>query len=335
VLSLPQSKSISRATVREEMASTPGVVHAGLSDEVPGMGFKMSSFIPEGRTEKEGLLMQRMESDDQFLSALGIRIVRGRNFSQQMKTDTAEAVLINETAAARLGWEDPLGKRFSRKSRGPDGQERTRSWKIVGVIKDFHTLSLHEKIEPLLIANNPENLASLSLRLTTGDIQATISRLKKKWQQLYPDQIFDSFFLDESFGRMYRAEEQFNKIFSTFSVLAILISCLGLFGLAAYMTEKRTKEVGIRKVLGASTWRIVLLLSNEFGKWVLIANVIAWPLAYYFMNRWLQTFAYHTAIGIGVFFFSGLAAMAIALLTVSYQSIHTARRNPVDSLRYE
>jgi putative ABC transport system permease protein len=335
VLPLPQSKSISRAAAREEMASTPGVVHAGLSDELPGMGFRMTNFIPEGRTEKEGLIMQRMDSDDQFLPTLGIPIVSGRNFSRQMKTDAAEGVLINETAAARLGWKDPLGKSFSRKSSGPDGKERTLSWKIIGVVKDFHTLSLHEKIEPLLIANNQENLAFLSLRLPAGDIQGTVSRLKSRWQQIYPDQIFDSFFLDESFGKMYQAEEQFNKIFTSFSVLAILISCLGLFGLAAYMTEKRTKEVGIRKVLGASTWRIILLLSNEFGKWVLIANVIAWPLAYYFMNRWLQTFAYRTTIGIGIFLVSGLAALAIALLTVGYQSVKAARANPVDSLRNE
>jgi putative ABC transport system permease protein len=335
VLPLPQGKSISRAAVREEMVSTPGVVHAGLSDELPGMGFRMTNFIPEGRTEKEALLMQQMTIDDQFLPTLGIQIVSGRNFLRQMKTDAAEAVLINETAAARLGWKDPLGKSFSRKLRGPDGQQRTLSFKIIGVIKDFHTLSMHEKIEPLVIANNPENLVFLSLRLPTGDIQGTISRLKEKWQQLYPNQIFDSFFLDESFGRMYQEEERFNKIFTSFSVLAILISCLGLFGLAAYMTEKRTKEVGIRKVLGASTPGIVFLLSQEFSKWVLVANVIAWPLAYYFMNRWLQTFAYRTEIGVGIFFFSGLAGLAVALLTVGFQSIKAARANPVDSLHYE
>ena len=335
VLPLPQNKSISSAAVREEMASTPGVVHAGLSDELPGTGFKMTNFIPEGRSEKEALLMQRMDIDDQFLPALGMQIVRGRNFSRRMKTDAAEAVLINETAAARLGWKDPLGKRFSRQLRRPDGQQRTLTFKIIGIVKDFHTLSMHEKIEPLLIANNPESLALLSLRLQAGDMQGTISRLKEKWQQLYPGQIFDSFFLDESFGRMYEAEERFNKIFTSFSVLAVLISCLGLFGLAAYMTEKRTKEVGIRKVLGASTLRIMMLLTNEFSKWVLAANVIAWPLAYYFMNRWLQTFAYRTAIGPGIFLISGLAALSVALLTVGYQSIRAARANPVDSLRYE
>ncbi len=334
-LTLPQNKTISPATVREEMAAIPGVVSAGLSAELPGMGFGMTNFIPERRTEKEALLMQFMEIDDQFLPALGIRIVRGRNFSPDMKTDPADALLINETAAAQLGWEDPIGKSISRSALGANGQRNTISKKIVGVVNDFHTLSLHQKIESLVIADAPENSAFLSLRLSANHIQETISGLKAKWQRIFPDQAFDSFFLDESFGRMYQAEEQFNKIFTSFAVLAILISCLGLFGLAAFMTEKRTKEVGIRKVLGASTFRIVFLLSNEFSKWVLVANVIAWPLAYYFMNRWLQTFAYHATIGIGVFLISGLSALAIALLTVGYQSVKTARANPVDSLRYQ
>jgi len=334
-LTLPQNKTISPATVREEMAADPSVVSAGLAAELPGMGFRMTNFIPEGRTEKEALLMQSMEIDDQFLPALEIKIVRGRNFSHDMKTDPAEAVLINETAAARLGWKDPIGKSISRSIRAANGQRNTISKRIVGVVKDFHSLSLYQKIEPLVIANTPENLAFLALRISTKNIQEIISRLKKKWQRIFPNTTFNSFFLDESFGLMYQAEERFNKIFTSFAILAILISCLGLFGLAAYMTEKRTKEVGIRKVLGASIFRIIFLLANEFGKWVLIANIIAWPLAYYFMNRWLQTFAYRTTIGFGIFFVSGLVALVIALLTVGYQSIKAARRNPVDSLKYE
>jgi putative ABC transport system permease protein len=335
VLTIPQNKNISPAAVREEIASIPGVAHAGLAAEVPGMGFRMTNFIPEGRTEKEALLMQSMEIDDQFLPALEIKIVRGRNFLPDMKTDPAEAWLINETAAAQLGWKDPIGKSISRSIRAANGQRNTISKRIVGVVKDFHTLSLHQKIEPLVIANTPENFAFLSLRISAKNIQEIISRLKLKWQRLFPNTAFNSFFLDESFGQMYQTEERFNKIFTSFAILAILISCLGLFGLAAFMTEKRTKEVGIRKVLGASIFRIVFLLSNEFSKWVLIANIIAWPLAYYFMNRWLQTFAYRATIGVGIFLFSGLAALVIALLTVGYQSVKAARANPVDSLRYE
>jgi putative ABC transport system permease protein len=335
VLSLPRSKNVSPQTVRDEMASIPGVANAGMSADVPGTGFSMTNFVPEGRTEKEALLMQEMEIDDQFLVTLGMKIVKGRNFSRDMKTDPTDALLINETAAAQLGWKDPIGKSISKKGRGADGQRVAISKRIIGIVKDFHALSLHQRIEPLVIANSPENFGLVSVKIASKNTQEIISRLKDKWQQLFPDVPFDSFFLDESFGRMYRAEEQLNQIFTSFAILAILISCLGLFGLAAYMTEKRTKEVGIRKVLGASISKVVFLLANEFGKWVLVANIIAWPLAYYFMKRWLQSFAYHTTIGIGIFFFSGLAALVIALLTVGYQSIKAARANPVDSLRYE
>jgi putative ABC transport system permease protein len=335
VVTLPQDSKTSPVTVREELATVPGIIHATLSADVPGLNFSLTDFVPEGRTEKEGLLMQIMAVDDRFLATLGMEIIKGRNFSEEMKSDPGEAVLINETAAARLGWDDPIGKTISRKGRGANGERISIKTRIIGIVKDFHTRSLHQEIEPMVLTNTPENFQMASLRFASRSAPEVMAKLNEKWKQLFPAAAFDSFFLDESFDSMYQAEERLEKIFTSFSVLAILISCLGLFGLAAYMTEKRTKEVGIRKVLGASTWRIVLLLSNEFGKWVLIANVIAWPLAYYLMNRWLQTFAYHTAIGIGVFFFSGFAALVIALLTVSYQSVHTARRNPVDSLRYE
>jgi len=335
VLSLPQDGNISPATVRQEIASIPGIANAGLSTEVPGTGFSMFNFIPEGRTEKEALLMQSMEIDDQFLLTMDMKIIKGRNFSRHMKTDAAGAILINETAAAQLGWEDPIGKNISRPGRDTNGQPTTIPKRIVGIVKDFHTLSLHKKIEPIVISNSPENFRLVSVRISSQNTQEIIFKLKEKWQRLFPNIAFDSFFLDESFGRMYQSEERLNKIFTSFAILAIFISCLGLFGLAAYMTEKRTKEVGIRKVLGASIFRITFLLSNEFSKWVLIANIIAWPLAYYFLNHWLQAFAYHITIGIGIFLFSGLSTLVIALLTVGYQSIKAARANPVDSLRYE
>ncbi len=252
-----------------------------------------------------------------------------------MKSDPGEAVLINETAAARLGWDDPVGKTISRRGRGADGGRIAIKTTIIGIVKDFHSRSLHQKIEPLVLSNAADTFQVVSLRFAGVGVAEIMAKLKEKWRQLFPTAAFDSFFLDESFAALYQNEERLEKILTSFAVMAILISCLGLFGLAAYMTEKRTKEVGIRKALGASTWRIVMLLSNEFSKWVLAANIIAWPLAYYFLNRWLQTFAFRTTIGFGVFFFSGLVTLAIALLTVSYQSIKTARANPVDSLRYE
>jgi len=335
VVTLPQGGNPSPTTVRDEFAAVPGIVGASLSADVPGLNFSMTNFVPEGRTESEGILMQFMAVDDRFLPTLGMEVVKGRNFSSAMKSDPGEAVLINETAAARLGWPDPVGRTISRPGPGPNGGRIDIKTRIVGIVKDFHTRSLHQKIEPMVLHNSPVAFQMVSLRFTGQSATEIMPMLRQRWEKLFPALAFDSFFLDESFARMYQAEEHLEKIFTSFAILAIFISCLGLFGLAAFMTEKRTKEVGIRKVLGASIMRIVFLLSNEFSKWVLVANLIAWPLAYHFLNRWLQSFAYHTTIGIGSFFFSGLAALAIALLTVGYQAVRAARANPVDSLRYE
>ena len=194
---------------------------------------------------------------------------------------------------------------------------------------------MHKKIEPLTIFYNQSGLNIIVIKLSAGAISETVSKLREKWESLFPDQPYNYAFLDESFDNLYKSEEQMNKIFTSFSFIAIIISCLGLFGLAAYMTEKRTKEVGIRKVMGASVSGILILLSKEFTRWVLIANIIAWPVAYYLMNKWLQSFVYHVDINVGIFVLSGLIALFIAWITVSYQSFKMALSNPGDSLRYE
>ena len=335
VMPLPDKGNVSPNTARNEFAAISGIADAALSSDVPGLNFSMQNFVPQGLTEKEAVLMQTMAGDDRYLPTLGLTVVKGRNFSADMKTDPAEAVLINETAAARLGWPDPLGKALDVGGHSTDGKRVPRFKTIVGVVKDFHTRSLREKIEPLVIDNSPENFQLLSLRFAGQDVAGIMIALKEKWRRFFPEVAFDSFFLDETFARMYRAEERLNKIFTSFAFLAIFISCLGLFGLAAYMTERRTKEVGIRKTLGAPVSGIVFLLSREFGKWVLIANVISWPLAYYFLSSWLKGFAYRADLGIFTFIASGLLALLVAWLTVGYQAIRAARANPVDSLHYE
>jgi len=251
-----------------------------------------------------------------------------------MKTDPNEAILINETAADRFGWQDPIGKIVTRPAFS-NGKDISIKRKIVGVVKDFHTLSLHQKIEPLVMDNSSWGLRFLSLRFEGHSVLDIMTAVKAKWRQFFPEIGFDPFFLDDAFARKYQAEERLNKIFTSFAVLAIFISCLGLFGLAAYMTERRTKEVGIRKVLGAPVSGIVVLLSREFSMWVLAANLISLPLAYHFLTRWLEGFAYRTGLDATIFIASGLLALAIAWMTVGYQAIRAARANPVDSLRYE
>jgi putative ABC transport system permease protein len=206
---------------------------------------------------------------------------------------------------------------------------------VIGVVKDFHFESLHKPISPLYIGYTSHAINSLSVRITSDNIPGTIALLKEKFRQFDPYRPFEYAFLDDSFDAQYRAEERLGRVFSYFSILAIFIACLGLFGLASFTAEQRTKEIGIRKVLGASVSGIVVLLSKEFTKWVLIANAIAWPIAYYSLNRWLQSFAYRTNITAMAFLLAAIFSFLIALLTVSYQALKAATANPVKSLRYE
>jgi len=206
---------------------------------------------------------------------------------------------------------------------------------VIGVVEDFHIESLHKQISPLFIGYTTHIFNSLSIRISAEKIPETIAFLRDKMREWDPYRPFEYTFLDDSFDAQYRAEERLSSIFSYFSVLATFIACLGLFGLASFTAEKKTKEIGIRKVLGASVPGIVVLLSKEFTKWVLVANAIAWPVAYFFLSRWLQGFAYRMNITLFTFVFAGVISLAIALGTVSYQALRTATSNPADSLRYE
>lgn len=335
ILTLPYPNNTEMNSLRQELLSVPGVINAGVSSEVPGVGIDMRNFRPEGWAADEGVLMQQLNIEPNFLTTLDIEIIKGRNFSNEFQTDRSEAIIINETVAKQLGWKDPIGKSLYISGRGSDGKPADFQKIVIGVVKDFHTASLHNKIDPLVIFNNQYGARVISLKLTAGRISETVTALRNKWESMFPDRPFNYSFLDETFDNQYRSEERMNKIFTSFSFIAIMISCLGLFGLASYMTEKRTKEVGIRKVLGATVPGILFLLSKEFTIWVLVANIISWPAAYYLMNNWLQTFAYHVDLTVWIFLFSGLIALLIAWLTVSYQSIKIARTNPANSIRYE
>ncbi len=203
------------------------------------------------------------------------------------------------------------------------------------MVKDFNVTSLHQLIEPVILQIRPKSFRGISARIRTENIPETLAFLREKWTKFSPLFPFEYSFLDEDFNKLYKAEENVGRIIGIFSSLAIFVACLGLFGLAAFTAEQRTKEIGIRKVLGGSVSGMVILLSKEFVKWVLIANIFAWPIAYYVAYRWLQNFAYRTSIGFVVFVLSALLALVIALATVSYQAIKAALANPVETLRYE
>jgi putative ABC transport system permease protein len=321
-------------TLRSEFRKVPGVLNLGAGSLVPGRGITKSVFQPEGFQRDQSQPMDYRNIDSGYLPTLGITIAAGRNFSEELATDRTQSVLINETAAEKYGWKDPIGKQFIIAPDQNSTGEETRL-NVVGVFKDFHSTSLREKIDPMILFYDPTQCASLAVRIAPAEMQKTLGLLKDKWKESLPQKPFEFFFLDESFDSQYRAEERIGNLALRFSLLAILVSCLGLFGIASYTTEQRTKEIGIRKVLGASGGIIVRMLSKEYLLLVAIGNLLAWPVAYLMMRSWLQNFAYRTSLAYWIFLAAAALSIAVSLSTVTYQSVRAARTNPVKSLRYE
>jgi putative ABC transport system permease protein len=276
--------------------------------------------------------MQQWRVDYDYIKTLGMQIAKGRNFSKDFGSDST-AVILNETAAKVLDFDDPLGKKIYQNYQDQNGT-RLVSYTIIGVVKDFHFESLKQNIYPLgLFLGHSNNI--ISFKVNTANIQPLVSQIQTKWKTLAPGMPFDYRFMDEAFNNMYRGEQRVGTVAITFSVLAVLIACLGLFGLVTYMANQRTKEIGVRKVLGASVGNVVSMLSKDFIILVLIASVIAFPVAWWAMHSWLQDFAYRINIEWWVFVVAAAGALLIALLTVSFQAIKAALANPVKSLRTE
>jgi len=320
---------------KSELKQYSGISDVGVSTNVPVGLMTTKAYVPEGHSEDQRVLMYELGVDQDFIPTLGMEIVAGRNFSEDISTDADQSVIINETAAKQLGWDDPIGK-IIYEVRGASLDRRVPKT-VIGLVKDFHTHSLHREIDPIYISHALESGVSnyVSVRIRAGDLSKTMDFLKKKWMKIETHRPFDYFFLDDRVNGQYRAEEKLSAIFSYFTAFAIIIAAMGLFGLASYAAEQRTKEIGIRKVLGSSIGKIILLLVKDFTKWVIIANILAWPVAYFVLHRWLQNFAYRVDIKLWLFVLSGLLALMVALFTVSYQAIRAAGVNPVKSLRYE
>ena len=316
-------------SVKNELRQNPNIISATASSYIPGGMKWITSFSWEGQRDDEDNTMGFSCIDHDFIQTFEIELVAGRDFSRDFVTDAKQAFIINEAAVKKTGWNSPIGKRVTRFY--PEFVQGS----VIGVIKDFHLESLYKTIKPLVLLIDPEGFQYLSVRIRPNDIPGTLDFIKKKWTEFSPNRPFEYFFLDNYFDKLYKAEEKLGQIFGYFTFLAIFIACLGLFGLASFATEQRTKEIGIRKVLGASIVGIVLLLSKDFTKLVIVSNLIAWPIAYYAMNRWLQDFAYRINIGVGTFLLAGAIALIIALLTVGFQAVKAALANPVEALRYE
>jgi putative ABC transport system permease protein len=318
-------------TVKDVFSKHPSVSGVAVSSHVPGRGASNFGVSLVGEEDDKNQSMFHIYFDPDFIPDYGIKMVSGRSFQSDIGTDFMGAFLINEAAVKAFGWTSPeeaLGKRFRT---GHGGRVNP----IIGVTENFHYRGLQSEVEPLVMEFLPWTFRYVTLSIDITNLKDIMSFVETQWETLFPSNPFESFFLDTDFDRQYVSEEQLGRIFSLFSMLGLTIACLGLLGLASFTAESRTREIGIRKVLGASIPEIVVMLSRQYGKWVLISNAIAWPLAYYFLHKWLQKFAYSTRINLPTFLFAGLAVLFIALLTVSYQSVKAAVTNPADSLRYE
>ncbi len=327
----PQKRLSARhQMVKQVFLEHPNILSASaLRYEITGYSGRLRLAWPDGDRTKEQTFRIN-EVDDSFFETFEIPVLRGRAFSADVASDTSQAIILNETAVRLLGWEDdPIGKQIVLPAYD------NLSLTVIGVVKDYHNLTLREEIAPMGFLARWKMFYSLALRIRPENTAQTLSFLETQWKRFVPDAPFEYHFLDELIDWIYFNEQLTGKMLGVFSLLAIFVACLGLFGLAAFMVQSRTKEIGVRKVLGASTPHLVMLLAREFILLILLSNLIAWPIAYYLMRDWLSGFAYQTDLNVLPFIASAIMALIIAFGTVSLQAIRAARSNPIDALRYE
>jgi putative ABC transport system permease protein len=314
---------------RNNLLQNSQIQSLAVSSDLPGEPFYSNTNFGSSERPNDPVLLIMLATDYDFVQTYKLDMVAGRSFSKEFLSDSAGTIMLNEVAVRRFGWkpEEAIGKElsFSGNSKG----------KIVGVMNDFNFRSLHSKIEPMALLLYPIYFDAISVRILPGNLHATIDFIQQEWEATFPGEIFEFSFLDDRMTQLYENEMKTQNIFIIFSCFSIFVACLGLFGLSVFTATERTKEIGIRKVLGAPIGRILLLLSREFIIWVILANIIAWPLAYLIMNKWLEDFAYRVEMGWWICVLSGVAALTIALITISFHSIKAATANPVESLKYE
>jgi putative ABC transport system permease protein len=314
---------------RNELMQSPQIISASASSEVPADSHYSNSYLNRVGSE-EPINMILFTCDYDYVETYRMEILAGRAFSRDLGTDTEGTIILNASAAHRIGWtpEEAVGKKL-------EGAYSESATQVVGVVKNFNFKSLRREVESMALLLYPDYIRDISIRIKPGDVRRTLNFIQQKWESLFPGEQFEYSFLDSRINQLYESEKKMQDLFVIFSALSILVACLGLLGLASFTAELKTKEIGIRKVLGASTGSVIMLLSKEFIQWILLANIVAWPLAWLIMNKWLQNFAYRTNIGWIVFVLAGLVTVLTAIFTFIFQTVRTACAKPVDSLRYE
>ncbi len=315
--------------IKEAFQAYPNVISAALSSGLPAGQLSGSGFFPEGYGDRDPWLIYGFSVDPDFIDrTMKMKIINGRNFSNEFATDST-AVLINEVLLKKLGWDDPIGKTIHSDRTPPI------SYKIIGVIGDFHIQSLHQQINPMMLRFLVGQPRYLIVRLLSESSPLTLLALENAWEEINPDIPFDYQFLNERIAQFYTYEKKMGNIFIYFTAFALFIAALGLYGLATFISEQRTKEIGIRKAMGSSISKIAYILSRDFAKPVLLANLVAWPVAWFTMNKWLQNFSFRADLALWVFPAAALLTVLLALITVNIRTIRAASANPVNSLRYE
>ncbi len=332
LVTIQQSGAAIRNTesLRTELLRNPNITSVGSASSRLGQQLGRTRILPEGYSQDDNFITSVMQADVHFIPTMEMEIISGRNFS--LDFDDSLSIIVNEELTRLLKWDDAVGKIINQQT-GPNPEDLT-GYTIIGVVKDFHFATIRHKLEPMFMFYNPSNNA-LAIKVSADNIHQSIAYIEDTWKKINPGTTFEYNFLDEQFANLYRNEKAFSKMFSHFTLLAIFIAGLGLFALSAFTAEQRKKEIGIRKVLGASNGNILFILSSEFIRLILIAFVLASGAAYLVMSNWLRDFQYRIDIGFEVFLLAGLLSIGIALFTVSFQALKAAFSNPVNSIRSE
>jgi putative ABC transport system permease protein len=316
-------------TFRDVVEGQTGIKKTSLSSGSPGTGSVFRGTVPEGFTREDNIFAANISVDYDFLKTYDIELIAGREFSIDYPSDAAEGFMVNETAVREFNWGTPeqaLGKTIDRE--GKKGQ-------VVGVVKDFNFTDLTVSISPLIMAIDRNQFNTLSVRFENANVESTITKLEQEWNKLFPEKAFEFTFLDEQLNQQYSNFQNFGTIIQVFTGIAILISCLGVYGLVLFTVQRKVKEIGVRKVLGANVSSILLLIYRDFAWLIVIGFILAIPVSYYMINQWFTNFIYHTNIDIGTYFISLALVFFVVSLTISYQAIRAAQGNPVNSLRSE